>query len=443
MKKIKQLFRKGVALALAAVTTLSVLPTATVSAASQRATITFAYCYDGNGNTIRYQQTASHNGVTFSHAGEARTRIYADGDNAYCIEPGISLHTGNTLEKDASVVWNNLGKAKQDAVNLALLYGAQGSMGSLSGTEDEKVLATQMVIWEIVTGCRNATAPYAQTDAKFYNSLCVGGANSGIAAAYKQIISGMVSHGTIPSFASESTDSAPQELKWDGKQYVLKLTDSNGVLSKFNFTSSNSDVKVSTSGNTLTITSSKAIAGNVQLSATKKIPTVSSSAKLIAYGDPSLQDIVTGVENTAAVKAYLNVKIPYGHIQIVKTSEDGVVAGLKFQITGNGIDQTVTTGEDGTIKVENLQPGTYAVTELTENRYEPQKAQTVEVKGGETAAVDFSNILKRGDLKVTKTSEDGLVEGMKFHLYGLYAGGSGDSRPVCGSGGPERDGQLE
>ena len=210
MKKIKQLFRKGVALALAAVTTLSVLPAATVSAASERATITFAYCYDGNGNTIRYQQTASHNGITFSHAGEARTRIYADGDNAYCIEPGISLHTGNTLEKDASVVWNNLGKAKQDAVNLALLYGAQGSMGSLSGTEDEKVLATQMVIWEIVTGCRNATAPYAQTDTKFYNSLCVGGANSGIAAAYNQIISGMVSHGTIPSFASGSTDSAPK-----------------------------------------------------------------------------------------------------------------------------------------------------------------------------------------------------------------------------------------
>ena len=60
-----------------------------------------------------------------------------------------------------------------------------------------------------------------------------------------------------------------------------------------------------------------------------------------------MQDVVTGVENTAAVEAYLNVKIPYGHIQIVKTSEDGVVAGLKFQITGNGIDQTVTTGEDG------------------------------------------------------------------------------------------------
>ena len=43
-----------------------------------------------------------------------------------------------------TLLWcgTNLGKAKQDAVNLALLYGAQGSMGSLSGTEDEKVLAT-------------------------------------------------------------------------------------------------------------------------------------------------------------------------------------------------------------------------------------------------------------------------------------------------------------
>ena len=45
-------------------------------------------------------------------------------------------------------------------------------------------------------------------------------------------------------------------------------------------------------------------------------------------------------------------------------------------------DRTVTTREDGTIKVENLQPGTYTVTALTENRYEPQKAQTVEVTAG-------------------------------------------------------------
>ena len=81
---------------------------------------------------------------------------------------------------------------------------------------------------------QNAAPRSTQTDAEFYNSLCVDRANSGIAAAYQQIISGMVSHGTIPSFTSGSTDSTPQELKWDGKRYVLKLTDSNGVCQKFN-----------------------------------------------------------------------------------------------------------------------------------------------------------------------------------------------------------------
>lgn len=45
------------------------------------------------------------------------------------------------------------------------------------------------------------------------------------------------------------------------------------------------------------------------------------------------------------------------------------------------------------------------------------------VIGGRTSTVTFNNVLKRGDLTVTKTSEDGLVEGMKFHLYGTSLSG--------------------
>ena len=37
--------------------------------------------------------------------------------------------------------------------------------------------------------------------------------------------------------------------------------------------------------------------------------------------------------------------------------------------------------------------------------------------------VSFNNVLRRGDLTVTKTSEDGLVEGVKFHLYGTSVSG--------------------
>lgn len=423
-KKGKQLFQKAVAMMMALLTATSIFPTSTAMAATEKATITFEYAYDSNGNAIHYQQTVTHDGITCGHAGETRVRIYADGDDAYCIQPGISLHTGDKLDKNASETWNALSKNQQKAINLALLYGAQGNRKNLSGGTDEKVLATQLIVWELVTECRNSTAPYNRTSAKFYNSHCVNGANSGVAKTYKEIVEFMQEHDTIPSFASSKKDSTAQELKWDGEQYVLKAKDENGILSKFDFISSNSNVKVSASGNTLTITSKTAITEEVLLSATKKIPTVSSSAKLIAYGDPSLQDVVTGVENTDAVKAYLNVKIPYGHVEIKKTSEDGVVGGIKFQIIGNGIDKTVTTEKDGKIKVENLNPGIYTVTEMVEERYEDQKSQKVEVTGGKTATVEFSNVLKRGDLKVTKTSEDGLVEGMKFHLSGVSLSGA-------------------
>ncbi len=422
MKKLKERLKRGLAMMMAAAAMVSMLPSMSVSAASETAKITFAYCHDGAGNTIRYQQSVTHDGRNCGEAGEARTRIYADGEPAFCIQPGVSLHTGNTLRANASDTWNALSGSQRNAVNLALLYGSQGSMGSLPGSEDEKVVATQMVIWEIVTGCRSASAPYGRTDSKFYDSLCANGANGGVSAAYSQIVAGMQEHGTIPSFASTSRGAVIKELSWNGEKYVLNLTDTNGVLSKYNFTSSDSSVSVSASGNTLTISSKKAVTEEVVLSATKRSPAVSGT--LVAYGDASLQDVVVGVESAADITVYLSVKIPYGHVQIVKTSEDGIVEGLKFQITGNGIDKTVVTGKNGKIKVENLNPGTYTVTELTEERYETQKAQKVTVSGGQTAKVEFSNVLKRGDLKVIKSSEDNFVEGVRFHLYGTSLSGA-------------------
>ena len=46
-----------------------------------------------------------------------------------------------------------------------------------------------------------------------------------------------------------------------------------------------------------------------------------------------------------------------GHVKLVKKSEDGVVANLKFKISGNGIDRTYTTNEKGEILIENLVAG--------------------------------------------------------------------------------------
>ena len=53
---------------------------------------------------------------------------------------------------------------------------------------------------------------------------------------------------------------------------------------------------------------------------------------------------------------------------------------------------------------------------LAYDKYEPQETHRVTVVAGQIAKVTFNNKLKRGDLQVVKSSEDNLVEGVKFHL---------------------------
>lgn len=108
---------------------------------------------------------------------------------------------------------------------------------------------------------------------------------------------------------------------------------------------------------------------------------------------------------------------------IKKTSEDGVVGGIQFNIKGDNFNKTVTTDKDGNISVEGLFPATYTITEQSIDRYEPQESQTVTLIGGKTTTVNFNNTLKRGSLEIIKNSEDNLVKGVKFHLYGTSLSG--------------------
>jgi len=154
-------------------------------------------------------------------------------------------------------------------------------------------------------------------------------------------------------------------------------------------------------------------------------------------GNSGLQDVVTYAESVNdPVKGFLNVKVSYGSAKIVKTSEDGKVDGVSFRVQGVGIDKIFQTKNGGQIQIDNLMPGIYTVSELTDKKYEPQEIRRLTVVAGQTAAVTFSNILKRGDLTVIKTSEDGLCEGAKFHLYGTSLSGLAvDEYAIAGSDG--------
>ena len=423
--KFRRLFKKAAVALMAAVTALSVLPATTAFAAGDIGTISFAHTYDSSGNAMRYNSSAVFDGYTAGGTGEYKYRMFVDGENAFCIQPGVPLKTGNTLKKASSDTWNALSANQKKAVGLALLYGYQGNRSHLSGSDDEKWLATQTLVWEFVTGCREATGSYKQNSTKAY-SLHFGSnyPNSGAKAAYDQIVSLMAKHNTIPSFMSGGKNDITKELAYKDGKYSITLTDKNGVLSDYSFSSSDGNVKVSRSGDKLTISSAAAVSGSVRITAKRNgVPTVSDSAKMIAYGDPNLQDLVTGVENADTVAAYLNIETPTGTIALKKTSEDGVVGGIQFNIKGDNFNKTVTTDKDGNITVEGLFPATYTITEQSIDRYEPQKSQTVTLIGGKTTTVNFNNTLKCGSLEVIKNSEDNLVEGVKFHLYGTSLSG--------------------
>lgn len=423
--KFRRLFKKAAAALMAAVTALSVLPATTAFAAGDIGTISFTHTYDSSGNAMRYNSSAVFDGYTAGGTGEYKYRMFVDGDVGFCIQPGVPLKTGNTLKKASSDTWNALSANQKKAVGLALLYGYQGNRSHLSGSDDEKWLATQTLVWEFVTGCREATGSYQQNSTKAY-SLHFGSnyPNSGAKAAYDQIVSLMSEHNTIPSFMSGGKNDITKELAYKDGKYSITLTDKNGVLSDYSFSSSDGNVSVSKSGNKLTISSAVAVSGSVRITAKRNgVPTVSDSAKMIAYGDPNLQDVVTGVENADTVAAYLNVETPTGTIALKKTSEDGVVGGIQFNIKGDNFNKTVTTDKDGNISVEGLFPATYTITEQSIDRYEPQESQTVTLIGGKTTTVNFNNTLKRGSLEIIKNSEDNLVEGVKFHLYGTSLSG--------------------
>lgn len=374
-----------------------------------------------------------------------------EGDSCYCIEPGVSLYTGDKLSKEAESFWDNYPSKYNKTIDpdtikvylgRIMQYGYTGknsvdwvSTNSSKADDCANHLATQLLVWETVIGERDENFNHvdATKHGKHNIKEIISSKHplrSKIFSHYSRIEKSVKQHTTVPSFASRSKSKARSvELKWNGKNYSATINDTNGVLSNYDF--NGSGLTFSKSGNSLTITAEKAPKDDVLITVNKKN---SQRKAVITWTDEKigpqsgqLQDIVTfGQSVSDPVKAYLNVKVSLGNAKLMKVSEDGEVANVRFHISGNGISKDVTTNANGEINIANLAPGNYQISEYTDVKYVPQDTQTVTIVSGQTASVQFSNVLKKFRVNVTKQDyEKGHAQGdakLRGAVYGLYKG---------------------
>lgn len=145
------------------------------------------------------------------------------------------------------------------------------------------------------------------------------------------------------------------------------------------------------------------------------------------YGSEAYQKLIYSAYYDPVSMAFSGSITPLGDMKLVKTSEDGVVAGINFTVTGaNGFSKTVTTNANGEIDISDLVPGTYTITEENIDRYVPNQSQTITVSSNKTSSVSFYNILKKFRVTVTKQDyEKGHAQGdarLGGAVYGLYKG---------------------
>lgn len=145
------------------------------------------------------------------------------------------------------------------------------------------------------------------------------------------------------------------------------------------------------------------------------------------YGSEAYQKLIYSAYYDPVSMAFSGSITPLGDMKLVKTSEDGIVAGINFTVTGtNRFSKTVTTNANGEIDISDLAPGTYTITEENIDRYVPNQSQTITVSSNKTSSVSFYNILKKFRVTVTKQDyEKGHAQGdtrLGGAVYGLYKG---------------------
>ena len=358
-----------------------------------------------------------------------------NGKVAYCVEHGIAIGLGD----NDGYTPNDLTKEQLAKLTLIDYWGRYKNIANIKGCSavnynwdtievSAEYLAEfycQLLIWETIN---SFGGDFVGASSVSFQSTIGGMANIASQSTYnafkKAVLAKVDQFYTTPSISGQTVTLKVGESK--------TLTDTTGALANYKDAPilNTTGISVTKTGNKVTLTA-------------KGTPNASGVVRFgynidRAYDDqgpgyyyqhPVSQDVTTcGFNGGDPAIMTLNVKVELdGSMKIVKTSEDGKVSGVRFRVTGNGVDTTVQTGTDGTIIVPNLKAGSYTVTELdVPDQYVQPKSQTVTVKANETATVSFSNVLKKWKATITKVdAETGAAQGdasLAGAVYGVYHG---------------------
>ena len=342
----------------------------------------------------------------------------------YCIEPGKHVLSGDMYNENAAENYLNKVKNKtlsteeiQATLRRTFLYAYTGKLDTAESYM--KYTATQLLVWEVIVGQRDmnfkrVSNGYTSVE-KMLSNFRNDYAGQKVSEYYRSYETKIGNDSKSVSFAYSLKSTAKGAAVKTGADGTYTFKDKNKQLKNFDVTVNNGSV-VSKSGNSLKVKADDGKTAVVTLTQNN----LSDSGEFTGFltltsnSKQTLAKLKAGKRKYyAAVKGLEN-----GDLEIIKTSEDGIVSNIEFTVTGNGKTYNVKTDSNGKIKIPNLTAGEYTVTEKVPVRYEKQKSQKVKVQAGKTAFVSFSNTLKTGAIKINKQSEDKENGNRTFDIKG-------------------------
>lgn len=319
-------------------------------------------------------RTATNETITIGGTG-LTVRTMKDGTYVYCIQPSYLVSSDAYYPDSDAGAWTDwLTPQQQKAIGVALTYGYPAvdyGYGDLACTsykydnsgKSQMYAATQIIIWEIISGLRSAEAPYAAIKTDLYDAVYGWEA---FEDTYVKISNAMADAGNVKAEVVVWDDGAEDPHKGQALVSLATPGSTNNSANKEN--SGNSNVSGSGSGN--------------------HISDLNGAGSGTSNNNTILNN---GTEDNDALDAY---NIEYGSACITVSSDDGALAGFSFRLRHNTYkyEYVITTDETGSAVMNHIPAGNYTATAIGYAGYYPVKRSvsfTVHENVVDTVSFDF------------------------------------------------------